>query len=417
MSVVRPSPHPVVAALVRVVLMPWLSRRARLSTEGLREVQSLQAPFIVVANHVNFWDPFWVAACVRQPVQFVASDNLFRTPLLGTAMKLLGAIPKTKLMNDLDTVRLIHEVLRAGGVVGIFPEGSRSDDGRSSDLIPAVARLVRRMRVPVLGARIMGGYLSRPRWARHARRGSVRIAWKLLLAPDDARAAGDEQVLATMRRHLTWDETAWQRTRMARYPGRRPAEYLERLLFVCPHCRSLSSLRSQDDRLRCTVCEYAVRLTEYGFFEPCTSPLYFDNPADWNAWQLPVLDRILGSEAAFGEFIFQEKPCRLLVGWRSRPLRTMERGTARLCRQRIVFHGDSGLAWSFSLSGVQGMNVQNREKLEFYHERVLYRLDFLDPRASPYKWVRAVESLVRAGRHVETGWTDQVRSRMRVNTY
>jgi 1-acyl-sn-glycerol-3-phosphate acyltransferase len=404
-----PRPHPLIVPLVRRVVLPLLSRRARLSAEGLHSVAEMAPPFIVLANHAGIRDPFWVAAFIRRPVQWVASDNLFRSFWLGWAMRLLGAIPKTKLMNDSETVRQVYGVLKAGGVVGIFPEGSRTDDGRTADLIPAVARLIRRLRVPVLGARIMGGYLSRPRWARYSRRGAVRIAFDRLVSADDLHGRTEEEILAVVRRHLSWDDMARQRTRMVRFRSRRPAEYLERLLFICPHCRSVSRLVSIDDRLRCTACEYAVRMNEYGFFEPCTSPLYFDSPADWNAWQLPALDRMLTAGPAFAEFVFEERSSRLLAGWRTRPLRPIERGTARLTRERILFQGESGLAWSFALQGVQGMNVQNREKLEFYHERVLYRLDFLDPRASPYKWQKAVESLARS--------FDQVRSLMRVNTY
>jgi len=404
-----PRVHPLMMPLVRGLLVPILARRARLSAEGLRSAVDLAPPFLVMANHVSFWDPFWVAAFVRAPVQWVASDNLFRQFWLGRLMRLLGAIPKTKLVNDPESVRQIYQVLRNGGVVGIFPEGSRSDDGRTSDLIPAVGRLARRLRVPVLGARIMGGYLSRPRWARHPRRGRVRVAFERLLTTEELAARGEEEILAVIRRHLDWDELARQRTRLVPFRGRRPAEYLERLLFICPHCRALSRLVSQDDRLRCTTCEYAVRINEHGFFEPCTSPLYFDSLTDWNAWQLSVLERMLADPALFPGTIFEERPARLLTGWRSKPLRAVDRGEAQLTRERILFHGESGLSWSFPLAGIQGMNVQNQEKLELYHERVLYRLDFSDPRASAYKWIRTVTALRRL--------PDQVSSRIRVNTY
>ena len=404
-----PRPHPLIVSLVRGVLMPILARRARLSAEVPRAAAELQPPFIVMANHVSFWDPFWVAAFVRAPIQWVASDNLFRRFWLALAMRLLGAIPKTKLVNDPETVRQVYHVLRNGGVVGIFPEGSRSDDGRTGDLIPAAGRLARRLRVPVLGARIMGGYLARPRWARYPRRGRVRVAFERVLSREDLAARGKAEILAVLCRHLGWDEMARQRTSLVAFRGRRRAEYLERLLFICPHCRSLSRLVSLDDRLRCTSCEYAVRVNEYGFFEPCTSPLYFDSPTDWNAWQLPTLDRMIADPSLFPGAIFQERPVRLLTGWRSRPLRAVDRGACELTRERILFHGESGLSWSFPLAGLQGMNVQNQEKLEFYHERVLYRLDFSDPRASSYKWTRAVASLLSRA--------DQVSSRIRVNTY
>jgi 1-acyl-sn-glycerol-3-phosphate acyltransferase len=125
-------PHPLVVPLMRAIVLRFLRRRYRLEAVGAEHVRDLKPPFIVVANHVNFWDPFWINAFISTPIQFVASDNLFRTTLLGFAMRLLGSIPKTKLMNDAQTIGHIFRVLEAGGVVGIFPEGTRSYDGRPS---------------------------------------------------------------------------------------------------------------------------------------------------------------------------------------------------------------------------------------------------------------------------------------------
>jgi 1-acyl-sn-glycerol-3-phosphate acyltransferase len=404
-----PRPHPLVAAIVRGLVMPVLARRARLSAEGIASIASVSPPFIVVANHVSFWDPFWVAAFLRHDVQFVASDNLFRTAFLRAVMRLLGAIPKTKLMNDSETVRHVVDVLRGGGAVGIFPEGARSDDGRTSDLVPAVSRLIRRLRVPVIGARITGGYLTKPRWARHTRRGAVKITYDLLVPRDAPDGLTEADVHDAIIRHIQADDLARQRACRVAFRGRRLAEHLERLLFICPNCRSVSRLVSCDDRLRCTACEYAVRMTESGLLEPCTGPLHFDSPADWNAWQLPVFEAMLQAPGAFQELIFEERPARLLVGYRARPLRCLDRGTARLTRERILFRSESGRSEGFLLAGVQGMNVQNGEKLEFYSDHALYRLDFTDPRASPYKWRKAVEMLAAANA--------QVSSLIRVNTY
>ena len=404
-----PRPHPLIVLIIRYIVLPVLVRRYRLSGNGVSALESVAPPYIVVANHVNFWDPFWVNAYVRHPIQFVASDNLFRTFFLGLAMRLLGAIPKTKLMNDPETVRHIFDVLGAGGVVGIFPEGSRSDDGRASPLIPAVARLIRKLRVPVISARVIGGYLSRPRWARHPRRGAVEIVYERLFSGGDVARHTEEEVLAVLSSRLAGDDLAWQRSRRVRFHSRRPAEYLERLLFICPHCRSVSHLVSLDDRVRCTACEHAVRVNEFGFLETCTGPLYFDSPTNWNAWQLPILERMLAARGTFGEFVFEERRSCLLTGYRARPLRAIGTGLARLTREQILFCDDSGGTTSFSISEVHGMNVQNREKLEFYHKRVLYRLDFLSPRASGYKWSKAVEIL--------SACEPEARSLIRENTY
>jgi 1-acyl-sn-glycerol-3-phosphate acyltransferase len=403
-----PRPHPLVVPLIRRLFVPFLARRYRLSARGLSALQTVSPPYVVVANHVSFWDPFWVNAFIRHPIQFVASDNLFRSFFLGFAMRLLGAIPKTKLMNDPETVRHIFNVLAGGGVIGIFPEGSRTNDGRASPLIPAVARLLRKLKVPVVGARMEGGYLTRPRWARHSRRGAVEITYQGIFSGNEISRLTEQEVLAVIGRALDYNDHAWQRVRGVRFRSRRAAEYLERLLFLCPHCRSVSRIVSLDDRARCTSCEYSVRVNESGSFDACSGPLYFENPTEWNAWQLPIFERMLTARGTFVDFVFEEPRARLLTGYRARPLRAAGTGPARLTRGQILFAGNSGSV-TFNLPDVHGMNVQNREKLEFYHDRVLYRLDFLDPRASAYKWSTAAGIL--------SACEPEARSLIRVNTY
>ncbi len=405
-----PRPSPLIVPIVRLAVLPFLIRRYRVTAEGdLCALRALAPPYLVVANHVNYWDPFWISTFLRHPVQFVTSDNIFRESFFGAAMRLVGSIPKTKLMNDSRTVRQIFGVRGNGGVIGIFPEGSRSYDGRSTAVIPAVARLIRKLGIPVVSARIAGGYLSRPRWARYIRRGSVRIDYRLLFSKDALSRCSDDEISAAVARALEFNEMDWQKKHLILFRGRRPAEFLERLLFVCPHCRSVSRLESRGDLLTCTACGYQVRTNRFGFFEPRRGPLYFEEPAQWNAWQLPVFEGILAEPGRVIEPVFEERPTLLLRGYRERPLRVLGAGSAALMRDRIVFHPDAGAARSFFHGKIQGMNVQNREKLEFYYDNALFRLDFRGERASSYKWTKAVEILAEGDPHA--------RSLIRVNTY
>jgi 1-acyl-sn-glycerol-3-phosphate acyltransferase len=395
---------------MRAVVLPILIRRYGVSAAGdLQSLAAIALPYVMVANHVNFWDPFWINAFVRHPVQFVTSDNVFRGVFFGIAMKLFGSIPKTKLMNDSRTVRHIFEVLGRGGVIGIFPEGSRSYDGRSSPVIPAVARLIRKLNVLVISATIRGGYLSRPRWARHVRRGKVLIEFELLFAAGDLLRMTDGEILTALAHRMSFDEMAWQRQQGVPFRGRRPAEYLERLLFICPSCSAVSRLASRNDILTCTACAYAVRVNQLGRFEPLRGPLHFADPAEWNAWQLPVLDGMLSARSRLQEPFFVEQQTRLLHGYRDLPLLGLGAGSAALMRDRLVFRGQEGEQLTFLHSRIQGMNVQNREMLEFYYDNALYRLDFRNPRASPYAWTKTMELLA--------GSASQARSLIRVNTY
>jgi len=391
-------PHPLIVPLVRAIVLRFLKRRYRLEAIGAERVKGLKPPFIVVANHVNFWDPFWINAFISAPIQFVASDNLFRTTLLGLAMRLLGSIPKTKLMNDAQTIGHIFRILEAGGVVGIFPEGTRTYDGRSEPVQFAVARLIRKLKLPVISARIRGGYLARPRWARGVRRGPVTLRYRLLFAGQEYASLGVHDVYMRLSQEIRFDEMDGQRVRRTPFLTRRPAEYLERLLFVCPQCRSVATLVSRVRRFRCRECGYAVGVDDTGFLVRDTGPLVFEDPADWNAWQLPVFRGILGARSAAGEHALEENNAVILRGYRFRRLSRLTQGRLRLFHDRLEAQGRDGRPITFPLSLVRGANVQNGEKLEFYCEGILYRADFPNPRSSSFMWLKAID-LLQGGLH------------------
>ena len=93
--------------------------------------------------------------------------------------------------------------------------------------------------------------------------------------------------------------------------------------------------------MRCTSCEYSVRVNERGSFDACSGPLYFENPTGWNMWQLPIFEGMLTARGTFSDFVFEEPRARLLTGYRARPLRAVGTGAARLTREQILFAGDS----------------------------------------------------------------------------
>ena len=67
---------------------------------------------------------------------------------------------------------------------------------------------------------------------------------------------GTEEFHQRLSSSLEVDEMAWQRGAMLRFRGNRPAEYLERLLWVCLSCGAVSTQASRNDKVVCTACAY-----------------------------------------------------------------------------------------------------------------------------------------------------------------
>ncbi|HEX6989754.1 MAG TPA: lysophospholipid acyltransferase family protein, partial [Bacillota bacterium] len=95
-----------------------------------REHLPAQGPVLVCANHIHGWDPPLVGTVMTRPVFFMAKEELFRYPVLGTLLAKVGAFPVRRGTPDRRALKTALDLLASGKVVGLFPEGTRSRDGR-----------------------------------------------------------------------------------------------------------------------------------------------------------------------------------------------------------------------------------------------------------------------------------------------
>ncbi len=134
----------------------------RLEVRG-RENIPLQGPAIVAANHTSFLDPPLVGrAFFPRPLRYVARVSVFRTPVIGWLARRLGALPLEH-EGFAIAMREIVSLLRRGEAILIFPEGTRSPDGRLQRAKAGVGFLARRAGCPVIPVSIRGAERALPR--------------------------------------------------------------------------------------------------------------------------------------------------------------------------------------------------------------------------------------------------------------
>lgn len=130
---------------------------------------------LLVSNHQSFLDPVLVAAGLPRQVHYMARRSLFRVPGFRGLIRSLNAFPVRRGGVDLSAVRETVARLGAGELVLVFPEGTRTDDGRIQPLRRGVELLARRARVPIVPVVIDGAYEAWPRSRRWPRLGTIRV--------------------------------------------------------------------------------------------------------------------------------------------------------------------------------------------------------------------------------------------------
>lgn len=356
-------------------------------------IADLKPPYIVLANHTNFWDPFLLSMCFSEPVYFVTSDTHFRSRILRNILKLVGAIPKTKFVSDPSATRDIFMVVKIGGIIGIFPEGRRSWDGKTLPVIYTTAKLIKSLGLPVVSVLFKGANLSMPRWARKTRKGKLIMQCSILLSEEDIFKMPVDDIYNNITEGLAHDEYEWQRNMMIPYKGRSPAERLELFLFCCPQCKSIGTMASKKDDFYCTHCKYSVEYNQHGFFSTTHAQLYYDSPRDWNLWQLNYLENHAGTNDAEnnGKALFEDKDILAQTGGRLVSLKKLQNGHLAMFTDKIVFVGDDETRLEFPLKKIHGENIQSNRQLEFYYNKVLYRFTGNSYCLTAYKWVKAIE--------------------------
>lgn len=116
-------------------------------------------PLIVVANHVHLIDGELLLFGVSRWIIYIAKEPLFHYPILRSLLRWAGAlaIPRQSTLSDIKgLLQQVEQTLNKGSVIGIFPEGKRSHQGKLQVGKPGLAVISSRMHIPILPVGISG---------------------------------------------------------------------------------------------------------------------------------------------------------------------------------------------------------------------------------------------------------------------
>lgn len=234
-----------------LAIAPLLRGPLRLKGFGHQNIPR-RGKMLLLPNHLSMLDPFLAGWLPVRPCRFMASAQPLKLPVLGAYLRALGAYPKKKFIKDKASLQETQRHYDAGHLVTIFPEGTRSWDGRTREIGDGIGRLVKRMGARVVLARLVTAYYFWPRWARYPRFVPVHIEYVGPLSWDDA--ASPAQIARDIREGLACD----QRLPPGAFTfGFRMAHGLPAYLWACPSCFAVGGLEvdpANGNAVCCRAC-------------------------------------------------------------------------------------------------------------------------------------------------------------------
>jgi 1-acyl-sn-glycerol-3-phosphate acyltransferase len=143
--------------VIKIILTPVLRVCCRIRVEGKEQVPR-SGPVILAANHRSFLDSIFIPLLISRRVTFVAKAEYFDDKRVAWFFRGVGQIPIRREGGSASerALQSATEVLQAGGVFGIYPEGTRTRDGKLHRGHTGVARLALRTGAPILPVGIIG---------------------------------------------------------------------------------------------------------------------------------------------------------------------------------------------------------------------------------------------------------------------
>jgi hypothetical protein len=208
-------------------------------------------------------------------------------------MRKIGCIPTKKFVNDLSLVHDMDYALnKKKSSVVLFPEAGYSFDGTATEIPPSLGKCIKLLKVPVVMIKTFGAYHRDPLYNNLQRR-NVKVSAKeiFLLSREDVEDLSCEEINERIKAEFSFDSFAWQKENRIKVDEPFRADFLNRLLYKCPHCLAEGEMHGEGVEIRCNSCKNAYVIDEYGYLKSTTAETKFDHIPSWYGWQRECVKR------------------------------------------------------------------------------------------------------------------------------
>ncbi len=244
-------------------------------------------PCLILMNHSAFID-LEIAETVMypRPLNIVCtSDGFVGKELL---MRLIGCIPTNKFVTDVPLVRnMRYAVDKLKTSILMYPEASYSFDGTATPLPDSLGKCIKLLNVPVIMIKTYGAFARDPLYNNlQVRKTNVSADVKYLLSPEDIQKMSPDEINSCVQAEFSFDNFKWQQENKVIINEPFRADFLNRVLFKCPSCKTEGKMLGKGIYVSCGQCGKKHELTEDGFLKATDGgETDFSSVPDWYKWE------------------------------------------------------------------------------------------------------------------------------------
>lgn len=313
-----------------VVLIMHLLFKLKLAKYKLKKDENV----IVLSNHQTDFDPIFVSACFNKPLYMVATDSIFSNKIVSNLLNhIFAPIPKKKGLSDPTCIKTMMKVAKEKGNICIFIEGNRTYAEFQYHIDESVPKLLKVLKMPLMLMNISGGTGVSPRFANKRRNGKIDVKAIKVLKYEEYKDLSNEELLTIIKDNLrVYDSESGNL-----FKSKKRAEYLERMLFVCPICNKKQTLYSKNEFVHCSSCNLKVEFTEDLHLKSENKDFSFTILNDWYQFQKKWC---LNSNFIDDEVIFNDENVKLYISNVNKPRKLLIKGTLKLNSKQLIFNDE-----------------------------------------------------------------------------
>lgn len=354
--------HKIVVPFLRFLLKPIICGMYGLKVEKFRQENGRQ--FLVLANHQTGFDQFFPSLVFKQHLYYVASEDIFSMGWLSKVIQwLVAPIPIKKQVTDIRAVMNCMKVAKEGGSIAMFPEGNRTFSGQTGAMNPAIGGLAKKLGLPIAFLKIEGGYGVQPRWSDVRRKGKMKAYVASVLEPEAYKSWTNDQLYQHICKELYQNEANSEGT----YYHKKSAEYLERVLYVCPQC-GVTHFESHGDTVTCTSCGKQAKYLPSKAF---SGDFPFRYMLDWYTYQEDYINK-LDSLTLTDAPIIRDTCSLYKVNLYEGKERLAQHVELALYGDRIEMTGE--FTGTFRFEELDTITILGKNKLDIYHDNMVYQI-------------------------------------------